>query len=64
MSAISSAAKHLFPLSQMFLCNSCQPMHFFCYASTIGGLADTVDILLISVTADTILLFYPISAAT
>jgi hypothetical protein len=47
----------------MFLCNSCQPILFFLYASTIGWLADTVDSFLISATADTILLFCPISAA-
>jgi hypothetical protein len=38
-------------------------MHFFWYASTIGWLADTVVIFLISATADTILLFCPTSAA-
>jgi hypothetical protein len=46
----------------MFLCNSCQPMHFFWYASTIGWLADPVVTLLILATADTILLFCPTSA--
>jgi hypothetical protein len=34
----------------MFLCNSYQSMHFFDYTSTIGWLADTVDIFLISAT--------------
>jgi hypothetical protein len=47
----------------MFLCNSCQPMHFFWYASTICCLADAVVIFLISATADTILLFCPTSTA-
>jgi hypothetical protein len=47
----------------MFLCNSYQSMHFFCYASTIGWLVDTVDIFLISATADTILSLCPTSAA-
>jgi hypothetical protein len=47
----------------MFLCNGCQPMQFFRYASTIGWLADTIVIFLVSATADTILLFCPTSAA-
>jgi hypothetical protein len=38
-------------------------MQFIWYASTIGWLADTVVIFLISATADTILLFCPTSAA-
>jgi hypothetical protein len=49
--------------SMILLCNSCQPMHFFSYASTISWLVDLVVTLLISATADTILLFYPTSAA-
>jgi hypothetical protein len=47
----------------MFLYNGYQPMHFFCYASTIGWLADAVVIFLISATADTLFLFYRTSAA-
>jgi hypothetical protein len=47
----------------MFLCNSCQPMHFFCCASTIGWLADMVVTFLISATADTTLLFCSTSVA-
>jgi hypothetical protein len=49
--------------SMMFLCNSCQPMHFFWYTSTIGWLADTVVIFLISAAADPILLFCLTTAA-
>jgi hypothetical protein len=47
----------------VFLCNSYQPMHFFSYVSTLGWLADTVVIFLMSATADTVLLFYPTSTA-
>jgi hypothetical protein len=39
-------------------------MQFIWYASTIGWLADTVVIFLLSATSDIILLFCPTSAAT
>jgi hypothetical protein len=50
--------------SMMFLRNHYQPMHFWWDASTIGWLAEAVDIILVSATAGNILLFRPISAIT
>jgi hypothetical protein len=47
----------------MFLCNNCQPMPFFWYTFTLGWLVDPVVTLLVSATADTVLLFCPTSTA-